>query len=203
MNHFKKIIKYIVYLKFITSSYNFFKLKTNRVRIPKKLVINGKIYLSNKGSIVFGDNLRINSGKNYNVIGGDIRTNMIVLKNGVLSIGDNVGLSNSTFFCTENITIEDDVLIGGNCKFYDTDFHSLDYDIRLNPYKNNIPDNGVNTAPIRIEKGAWIGGHCIILKGVTVGSKSIIGAGSVVSKSIPNNEIWAGNPAKFIRKVDE
>ena len=48
-----------------------------------------------------------------------------------------------------------------------------------------------------------MGTHTIILKGVTVGAKSIIGAGSVVTKSIPDGEIWAGNPAHFIRKIDD
>lgn len=48
-----------------------------------------------------------------------------------------------------------------------------------------------------------MGAHTIILKGVTVGAKSIIGAGSVVTKSIPDGEIWAGNPAHFIRKIDD
>ncbi len=107
------------------------------------------------------------------------------------------------FFCENNITIEDDVLIGGNCKFYDTDFHSLDYSTRINPYKNNVPDNGIKTATVIVKKGAWIGGHSIILKGVTIGSKSVIGAGSVVSKNIPDKEIWAGNPIRFIKKTEK
>lgn len=52
-----------------------------------------------------------------------------------------------------------------------------------------------------IEDNVFIGARCIILKGVTIGENSIVGAGSVVTKSIPANEIWAGNPAKFIRKI--
>ena len=56
-------------------------------------------------------------------------------------------------------------------------------------------------APVVIGGNVFIGARCIILKGVTIGENSIIGAGSVVTKSIPANEIWAGNPAKFIRKI--
>ena len=61
---------------------------------------------------------------------------------------------------------------------------------------------GGKAKPVIIKDGAFIGTDCIILKGVTIGEKSVIGAGSVVTKSVPDGEIWAGNPAKFIRKVD-
>ncbi|WP_405294425.1 acyltransferase [Algibacter sp. Ld11] len=200
MNNIKRIIKYIVFFKFIDSIYNFLLFKRFKIKTPKRLSINGRVKVLNKGSIFLGENIRINSGKNYNTIGGDVRTNIIVAKNSVFSIGNNVGISNSTFFCSKKIQIEDDVLVGGGCKFYDTDFHALNYKERMNPYKRNMPDREVRSSAILVKNGAWIGGHSIILKGVTIGSNSIIGAGSVVSKSIPENEIWAGNPVKFIRK---
>ena len=111
-------------------------------------------------------------------------------------IGSNVGISNSTIVCYENIKIEDNVLVGADVKIYDTDFHSLNVDKRGNGEKD-IPV----CKPILIKRGAFIGAHSIILKGVSIGENSIVGAGSVVTKHIPNNEIWAGNPAKFIRKI--
>lgn len=52
-----------------------------------------------------------------------------------------------------------------------------------------------------IKDNAFIGAHSIILKGVTIGEKSIIGAGSVVARDVPDGEIWAGNPAKFIKNI--
>ena len=54
-----------------------------------------------------------------------------------------------------------------------------------------------------IKDHAFIGAHSLILKGVTIGKYSVVGAGSVVTKSIPDGEIWAGNPAHFIRKLSE
>jgi acetyltransferase-like isoleucine patch superfamily enzyme len=56
---------------------------------------------------------------------------------------------------------------------------------------------------VRIEKGVFIGADCIILKGVTIGEYSVVAAGSVVAKIVPPGEIWGGNPAKFIKKVNK
>ena len=78
----------------------------------------------------------------------------------------------------------------------DTDFHPLDYISR------RVGIDGTLTAPIRIEDDVFIGAGVIIMKGVTIGKHSVIGAGAVVTKSVPENEVWAGNPAHFIRKVD-
>ena len=69
-------------------------------------------------------------------------------------------------------------------------------------FEKRINEAGGETKPVIIKDGAFIGADGIILKGVTIGKKSVIGAGSVVTKSVPDGEIWAGNPAKFIRKLD-
>lgn len=57
------------------------------------------------------------------------------------------------------------------------------------------------TAPIVIGDYVFIGARCMILKGVTIGDRSIVAAGSVVTKSIPADELWGGVPAKFIKKL--
>lgn len=57
-------------------------------------------------------------------------------------------------------------------------------------------------AKVVVEHDAIIGGGCIILNGVTIGAEAVVGAGSVVTKSIPPKEIWAGNPARFIKKIN-
>ena len=85
----------------------------------------------------------------------------------------------------------------GGTFVYTTDFHSLNKDIR----KTSDDLKSRKCAPVIIENDVFIGAHCIILKGVTIGEGSIIGAGSVVTKSVPAGEIWAGNPAHFIRKA--
>ena len=118
------------------------------------------------------------------------------MKTGKVFIGDHCGISNSALFCFQEIQIGNYVMIGGGCKIYDSDFHSLILENRI-----SILDTDIKSRTVNIKEGAFIGAHSIILKGTTIGKKSIIGAGSVVSGVIPDGEVWAGNPAKFIRKV--
>ena len=59
------------------------------------------------------------------------------------------------------------------------------------------------SAPVRIRRGAWIGARAIVLKGVTVGVGSVVGAGAVVTKDVPDWTIVAGNPARVIREIPE
>ncbi len=175
---------------------NFLVLKINKVIYGDYFKINGRIYISNHGKIQIGTHFITNSGKNLNPIGGDTISRFIVRKNAMLVIGDHVGLSNTTIVCWSQITIGNYVYIGGSCKIWDTDFHSIDPIER-----RHYGDNNVKTAPITIGDYVFIGGGSIILKGVSIGKNSIIAAGSVVTKSIPDNEIWGGNPAKKIKSV--
>jgi acetyltransferase-like isoleucine patch superfamily enzyme len=94
------------------------------------------------------------------------------------------------------IKIEDDVLLGPGVHIYVSD-HS---------YKSRLPiiDQGYSKSKeVVIKKGAWIGADAIILKGVTIGYNSVVGAGSVVTKSVPDRSIVAGNPAKVIKKLGQ
>lgn len=92
------------------------------------------------------------------------------------------------------IFIEDSVMLGPEVKLIAGDHR---YDVPGMEIRNS----GVGRlGQIRIRRGAWIGAGSIILKGVSIGEGGILGAGSVLSKDIPANEIWAGNPAKFIKR---
>src|SRR5690606_35900711 len=103
---------------------------------------------------------------NYNVIGGDVRTNLIVEKGCKLIIGNNVGISNSTIVCHKSIVIEDNVLIGGGCKVYDTDFHSICLSQRIEPYQSVSDKNieGVKMGSILIKKVLGLGGTRLYLR---------------------------------------
>lgn len=182
---------------FINKLFNFLTLYKNRVSIGCNVSIDGRLIVYGD-NIFIGDNVNIHSRMSTNPIGGSSNTCLSTYFKGKISIGNNVGMSNVALCSLASIVIEDDVMLGGGCKIYDTDFHSLDYEKRM-----MNPDPDIHSAPVRIKKGAFIGAHSIILKGVTIGEKSIVGAGSIVTKNVPDGEIWAGNPAKFIKKISQ
>lgn len=70
-------------------------------------------------------------------------------------------------------------------------------------YKNTGEDRKHQTEKIVIENGVWVGSGAIILPGITIGQNSVVGAGAVVTKNIPKEEVWAGVPAKFLKKIYE
>ena len=188
----KKLILLILELPNII--YNFFLMKRKKVVHGNALTIRGRMIIQGSGEIVIGNNVTIYSKPDYNPSAGGARMCMTV--NGKLNIGNNTGMSHCAITANESVVIEENVLIGSNSMICDTDFHSLNYEIRISGH-----DTDAKTSPVRICSGAFVGARCIILKGVTIGEKSIIGAGSVVTRDVPAGEIWAGNPARFIRRI--
>lgn len=176
--------------------YNYLLLKYKNVSYTSYPKINGRLFIRGQGKIKLGENVVFNSEASANPIGGDVRMIIRVNPGALVKIGNNTGISNSAIICHNKITIGSHVKIGGSVKIYDTDFHSLEYNLRCDK-KKDIPI----TKPIKIGDYCFIGAFSILLKGVSIGEKSIVGAGSVVTKSIPIGEIWAGNPAKFIKKI--
>jgi acetyltransferase-like isoleucine patch superfamily enzyme len=102
---------------------------------------------------------------------------------------------NSVFLDTCLITIGDRTLVGPNVSFYSAT-HPLDPALR-----NGLcgPEFGKD---IHVQEDCWIGGNVVILPGVTIGRGSTVGAGSVVTKDVPEFTVVAGNPAKILRKIE-
>jgi acetyltransferase-like isoleucine patch superfamily enzyme len=180
----------------VWSTVAYVRLRLHGARLGRRLRVRGPIRLHchRTALIRIGDDCRIQSGFAGNPVGGSSRMSFWVGPGAVLTLGDRVGLSNSTVVCLSAVTIEDDVFLGGDSKVYDTDFHSLD------AVERSLPGNpGGRTAPVRIHRAAFVGGHSILLKGSVIGAAAVVGAGSVVRAAIPDGELWAGNPATFIR----
>jgi acetyltransferase-like isoleucine patch superfamily enzyme len=175
------------------------KLRAHGATVGPGLRVRGPIHLHchHTGSIQIGRNCRINSGFAGNAVGASTRMAFWVGPGGRLLLGDRVGLSNSTIVCMRSVTIEDDVFLGGDCKVYDTDFHALDFAERSQP-----GNPGARTAAVAIRRRAFVGGHSILLKGTTIGEAAVVGAGSVVRSAIPDRQVWAGNPALLVRRLD-
>lgn len=155
------------------------------------------VMVARGGRCTIGNGFAMNNGAKGNPIGCFQPCTLFVDRGASLSIGENVGISQTALIAMADITIEKNVKIGGGTSVYTSDFHSLDAAVRAS---TDDTRHRVNR-PVVIGEGAFIGAHCIILKGVTIGNESIVGAGSVVTKSIPPRQIWAGNPARFIRNL--
>ena len=115
----------------------------------------------------------------------------------ITASGDSGNLSGSSITATDNVvTIGENVLIGAGVKIYDTDFHPLLASARFSGTQNQ---DDVKSKEISIGDGSFIAAGSMILKGVHIGCNCVVGAGSIVTSDIPDNQIWAGNPAKYIR----
>ena len=123
-------------------------------------------------------------GKNCNI------GSYVEIQNNV-NIGDNVIISSHSFICSL-VTIEDDVFIG----------HGVMTSNDLYPPSKKRTGFNKCWKKTLIKKGAIIGNNVILLP-VTIGKNSVVGAGSVVTRNIPDSEVWAGNHAKFIKKINE
>lgn len=128
-----------------------------------------------------------------NPIASNLQADVYVEPGATLTIGNNLGMSSIRLWIHESAWIGNNVKIGGCVLITDTDAHPMDYMARRSS------NEGTKSAPVVIEDDVWVGAHCIILKGVTIGARSIIGAGSVVTKSIPTDCVAAGNPCKVIK----
>ena len=165
---------YIIIRNLWPRFYNFVIFIANRVVVGQEFTVNGCVYVNNRGSIEIGDGVTINSGMRLNPVGGQTQTRIIVYPGAKLRIGNNVGISNTTIVVQSSVEIDDGAIVGGSCNILDTDFHSLNPNVR-----GTVNDIG-KTKPVYIGKKVFLGAHSIVLKGVSIEDYSIIGAGSVI-----------------------
>jgi len=144
---------------------------------------NGTVIKVNKGGriILSGDNALFNS-KNL----------VFVSSAGTLEIGNNFWANRySAFYCRKRLKFGDDVMVAFNSNIMDTDYHPIfnSQNEIINSDKDVVVGNKV-----------WIGCNVTVLKGVQIGNHIVVGAGSVVSRNLlEENAIYLGNPAKFVK----
>lgn len=109
-----------------------------------------------------------------------------------VSLGKNIYINkNVNLVSLGGIRIEDNVLIGPKAIIV-----SINHDQKVQNRRNLIPKK------VHLKKNSWIGAGAIFLPGITIGENSIVGAGSIVTKNVPDNTVVAGNPAKEIKRLE-
>lgn len=147
-------------------------------RLPR---VYGRPRITNLGEIVIGDKFRFFSNT--------VTSEMVAYQEGRIEIGSNVFINyGASFSAHKLVRIGDDCQIGSYVCLMDNDYHRVEDRSQLS-----------ESIPIILEKNVWLGVRVIVLKGVTIGENSVIGSGSVVTKSVPANCVAAGMPAKVIR----
>ena len=173
---------------------------TEGVSLGPRSRIRGWVKLVRKRRAVIdiGERFNFSSGLNINRISRR-QIGCICAEEGArIVIGNNVGMSSPCLWARNSITVGNNVNIGACCVIMDHDAHSLNFELR----RSRADELGdIASAPIVIGDDVLIGTGCYILKSVHIGPRSIVGAGSVVTRDVPPGEIWAGNPARFIRKI--
>jgi acetyltransferase-like isoleucine patch superfamily enzyme len=139
--------------------------------------------------ISIGAACKFNSSPTSNLIGINRPCIVATLREGAdIQIGYGCGFSGTVIGCETRIVLGENVRCGANTLITDTDWHVDD-------------ERAGYSAPVGIERGVWLGVNVMVLKGVTIGQNTFVGAGSVVTRSLPSNVIAAGSPARVIRPI--
>lgn len=151
------------------------------------------------GKVEIGKGTSVFSSFSSNMLGLYQRCIIVARYGGKIEIGENCGISGSTIYAWKSIKIGNYTRVGANCKIIDNDFHPVELEYR----HKALNEEYARRAPIEIGDDCFIGMNSIILKGTKLGNNVIVGAGSVVHGTFPDNCIIAGNPAKIVKKLDE
>lgn len=149
-----------------------------------------------RSHMTFGDGLQLRSTARSNPLGSNHPVVLVTWKAAShLEVGADFAMTGGSVCAADRIVIGSHVTVGANAVITDTDFHPVDYEQR-----KSRPSGGP-TATVTIEDDVFIGMNSLILKGVSIGRGSVIGAGSVVTTDVPPGVIVAGNPARVVRKL--
>lgn len=175
-------------------------LRAAGVEIADGVQIQGRpiVSLASGSRVQIGERCVLCSDSQINALGVNHPVVLRTLSPGAeIVIGADTGMSGGSICAAASIRIGAGCLIGANVTLADTDFHALNPSSRR--YNRNPDDIGV--APIVIGDNVFIGADTFVLKGVRIGKNSVIGAGSVVTRDVPENAVAAGNPATVIRLI--
>jgi acetyltransferase-like isoleucine patch superfamily enzyme len=156
-----------------------------KARIPLSVRLFGRIYFRADGDVEFGNGVCL--------VGTVVPIEIVSHKGSHISIGDHTFINYGA-----SITAYQQIKIGRHCLL---GHHLLILDKNEHRFKQG--EVAPLAAPVIIEDNVWIGAHTIILPGVRIGHNAAIGAGSVVTKDVPQKCLAAGNPARVLRQIDD
>lgn len=174
--------------------YYFKRYSSKDVKVTGKPILNQPLLIKGEGNVIFENKVNIGYPLSQNFLNTyayfDLRG-----ENSMIRIGENVMLNNNACLTADeaSIHIGKNTVAGVNLIIQTSDGHCL------NPNKRH--DSNFPRFTVTIGENVFIGDNVIILKGVNIGTNSVIGAGSVVTKDIPDNVMAAGNPCKVIRPL--
>lgn len=140
------------------------------------------------GRLVLGRGVRVSIGANCR-----IGKRVLITGHGQVTVGNDTLLNGCWIGCDQKVDIGSFCLIS-DCDIADTAFHNLSPRLRHEPL---VPRT---VAPVHIGDNVWIGARSIVLKGVTIGDDSVVGAGTVVREDVPPRVVVAGNPAAIVKQ---
>ena len=165
------------------------------------------VKVSKDSTVNIGDDVVITSGRDNNPLSPNIKGSIFITHHGTLRVGDYTGMSSPHIWIKQGLHIGQHVNIGADCIIIDNDCHSINHlfrrDLSITDNGYTVDYNDAKSAEITIEDDVLIGARCVILKGVTIGARTIIGAGSVVTRNIPADCIAGGNPCRVIKHLYE
>ena len=190
---------YHLYLAFVRYIYVILFRRKKGLRVGSRLKLLGIPIVDIRGnaSVTIEDNVTLNSSNREYHINMHSPVKLYADRDGAkIHIGKNTRINGTCLHAYKHIKIGDNCLIAANTQIFDGHGHDLSF----NNTAGRISTKG-EAKPIIIEDDVWIGINCIIVGGVTIGKGSIIGAGSIVTKSISPYVVAAGNPAKVIKAI--
>lgn len=153
--------------------------------------------LSLERGVRIGGRLRLQGTVRAHIGAGSRVTRLVhITGRGTVTVGRNTLLNGPWIGCWTDVTIGDRCLIG-EADIVDTDYHNLQPELRHQMAEGNV------SAPIVIEDNVWVGSRAAILKGVTVGTGSVLGWGTVVRRSVPARVVVIGDPQQIVKRFDE
>lgn len=166
------------------------------ISVDGRLRVIGFPVITNRGKIIVGAGADFRSTSRSTAMGVITPVTLNAMAtDSIIRVGESVGMSGVVVCAKKSVSIGNRVQLGSGVVICDTDFHALDFRFR----GTNEDSCNAAAAPVVIGNDCFIGARAIVLKGVTIGDRAIVGAGSIVVRDVPADTVVAGNPARVIK----